>query len=134
MVGQGVLRECLLDQDVNAVLTVGRTATGVQHTKLKEMDHSLQRFLCAQQTSDPAAPARFAQFDFDHGRDWPRHARCRKAWRSKANPGEQRYSRCPSCVTSKQEVPEAHIGNKRRLHTRLREFLEPPAGIEPATC
>ena len=37
MVGQGVLRECLLDQDVNAVLTVGRTATGVQHTKLKEM-------------------------------------------------------------------------------------------------
>jgi uncharacterized protein YbjT (DUF2867 family) len=37
MVGQGVLRECLLDPDVQAVQTVGRTATGVQHTKLKEI-------------------------------------------------------------------------------------------------
>jgi uncharacterized protein YbjT (DUF2867 family) len=36
MVGQGVLRECLLDPDVHAVQTVGRTATGVQDTKLKE--------------------------------------------------------------------------------------------------
>jgi len=36
MVGQGVLRECLLDPDVHVVQTVGRTATGVQHTKLRE--------------------------------------------------------------------------------------------------
>jgi saccharopine dehydrogenase-like NADP-dependent oxidoreductase len=28
MVGQGVLRECLLDQDGRSVLTVGRSATG----------------------------------------------------------------------------------------------------------
>lgn len=28
MVGQGVLRECLPDPDVDAVLAVGRTATG----------------------------------------------------------------------------------------------------------
>ena len=37
MVGQGVLRECLLDPDVAVVQTVGRTATGVQHTKLREI-------------------------------------------------------------------------------------------------
>ena len=28
MVGQGVLRECLLDRDIQQVLTVGRSATG----------------------------------------------------------------------------------------------------------
>jgi uncharacterized protein YbjT (DUF2867 family) len=43
MVGQGVLRECLLDQDVQQVKTVGRTATGVQHPKLSEVE---QRDLC----------------------------------------------------------------------------------------
>jgi uncharacterized protein YbjT (DUF2867 family) len=37
MVGQGVLRECLLDPDVAVVQTVGRTATVVQHTKLREI-------------------------------------------------------------------------------------------------
>jgi uncharacterized protein YbjT (DUF2867 family) len=36
MVGQGVLRECLLDPDVKLVETVGRTATGVQDAKLRE--------------------------------------------------------------------------------------------------
>ncbi len=39
MVGQGVLRECLLDSDVQVVVTVGRTATGVQHPKLREIVH-----------------------------------------------------------------------------------------------
>jgi uncharacterized protein YbjT (DUF2867 family) len=37
MVGQGVLRECLLDPDIDAVLTVGRSATGVTHAKLREL-------------------------------------------------------------------------------------------------
>ena len=37
MVGQGVLRECLLDPDIEAVQTVGRSATGVQHPKLHEI-------------------------------------------------------------------------------------------------
>jgi uncharacterized protein YbjT (DUF2867 family) len=37
MVGQGVLRECLLDPDVLLVRTVGRNATGVQHPKLDEL-------------------------------------------------------------------------------------------------
>jgi len=37
MVGRGVLRECLLDPHVEAVLVVGRTATGEQHPKLREI-------------------------------------------------------------------------------------------------
>jgi uncharacterized protein YbjT (DUF2867 family) len=37
MVGQGVLRECLLDPDIEAVQTVGRSATGVHHAKLREI-------------------------------------------------------------------------------------------------
>jgi dihydrodipicolinate reductase len=36
MVGQGVLRECLLDPDVQRVQAIGRTPTGVQNAKLRE--------------------------------------------------------------------------------------------------
>lgn len=36
MVGQGVLRECLADPRVDAVLCVGRSATGQHHPKLSE--------------------------------------------------------------------------------------------------
>jgi uncharacterized protein YbjT (DUF2867 family) len=39
MVGQGVLRECLLDPDVESVLAVGRGPTGQQHAKLREIVH-----------------------------------------------------------------------------------------------
>src|SRR5216684_6578250 len=39
MVGQGVLRECLLDPDVQTILSVGRGATGQQHQKLRELVH-----------------------------------------------------------------------------------------------
>jgi uncharacterized protein YbjT (DUF2867 family) len=39
MVGQGVLRECLLDPDVRTVLSVGRSATGQQHQKVRELVH-----------------------------------------------------------------------------------------------
>jgi uncharacterized protein YbjT (DUF2867 family) len=39
MVGQGVLRECLLDADVQLAQTVGRTACGVQHPKLRDVVH-----------------------------------------------------------------------------------------------
>jgi uncharacterized protein YbjT (DUF2867 family) len=39
MVGQGALRECLLDPEVEQVLAVGRTATGQQHAKLRELVH-----------------------------------------------------------------------------------------------
>jgi uncharacterized protein YbjT (DUF2867 family) len=37
MVGQGVLRECLLAPDVGRVLSIGRTVTGQQHPKLREL-------------------------------------------------------------------------------------------------
>ena len=40
MVGQGVLRECLLDQDVHRVLTVGRGTTGRTDPKLREIVHA----------------------------------------------------------------------------------------------
>ena len=40
MVGQGVLRECLLDSDVQLVETVGRTSTGIQDPKLREITHA----------------------------------------------------------------------------------------------
>jgi len=39
MVGQGVLRECLIDPGVQLVKVIGRTATGVQHSKLREVVH-----------------------------------------------------------------------------------------------
>jgi uncharacterized protein YbjT (DUF2867 family) len=37
MVGQGVLRECLLDPGVERILTVGRTATPQRHEKLHDL-------------------------------------------------------------------------------------------------
>ena len=37
MVGQGVLRECLLDPGVASVLAVGRSPTGQRHAKLNEV-------------------------------------------------------------------------------------------------
>lgn len=40
MVGQGVLRECLLDSDVEAVLSISRRPIGQQHPKLRELIHT----------------------------------------------------------------------------------------------
>ena len=40
MVGQGVLRECLLDSEVETVLAIGRNATAQQHEKLHEIAHN----------------------------------------------------------------------------------------------
>jgi uncharacterized protein YbjT (DUF2867 family) len=40
MVGQGVLRECLRAPDVKAVLSLGRTAIGLQHPKFRELVHA----------------------------------------------------------------------------------------------
>ena len=37
MVGQGVLRECLLDSEVESVLAIVRSATGQRHAKLQEL-------------------------------------------------------------------------------------------------
>lgn len=40
MVGQGVLRECLLAEDVSAVIAVGRSAPRVEHGKLQNLIHT----------------------------------------------------------------------------------------------
>lgn len=40
MVGQGVLRECLLASDVQRITTLGRTATGRHHARLEELVHA----------------------------------------------------------------------------------------------
>ena len=37
MVGQGVLRECLVDDSIEAVLVITRSPTGQQHPKLREL-------------------------------------------------------------------------------------------------
>ena len=39
MVGQGVVRECLLDAGVESVLSVGRSPGGQRHAKLREILH-----------------------------------------------------------------------------------------------
>ncbi|MGE5277334.1 MAG: epimerase [Acidobacteriota bacterium] len=39
MIGQGVLRECLLDAEVEQVLAIGRRPTGARHPKLREIVH-----------------------------------------------------------------------------------------------
>ncbi|WP_199751401.1 NAD(P)H-binding protein [Bradyrhizobium sp. RP6] len=40
MVGQGVLRECLVDTGIESVLVVGRSPTGVRKAKLTEIIHN----------------------------------------------------------------------------------------------
>jgi len=40
MVGEGVLHECLLHDDVEQVLVIGRKTCGVSHPKLKEIIHA----------------------------------------------------------------------------------------------
>jgi uncharacterized protein YbjT (DUF2867 family) len=37
MVGKGVLRQCLLDPDVESVLSIGRKPSGVSHPKLRDL-------------------------------------------------------------------------------------------------
>ena len=40
MVGQGLLRECLLDPEVHQILSIVRTPSGQQHPKLREFVHT----------------------------------------------------------------------------------------------
>jgi len=47
MIGQGVLRECLLDPQVDLVLSIGRSKTGAEHTKLREIVHNDLRHYAA---------------------------------------------------------------------------------------
>jgi uncharacterized protein YbjT (DUF2867 family) len=80
MVGQGVLRECLLDPDVTGVLSVARSSTGRQHEKLRELLHrdftdfaALEReltgydacFFCLGVSSSGMKEADYARVTFD---------------------------------------------------------------------
>jgi uncharacterized protein YbjT (DUF2867 family) len=40
MIGQGVLRENLLDRRVESILSIGRNRSGISHTKLREIVHT----------------------------------------------------------------------------------------------
>src|SRR6266478_6408566 len=40
MVGKSVLRQCLLDPDVESVLLIGRNPSGVSHPKLRDLVHA----------------------------------------------------------------------------------------------
>ena len=40
MVGEGVLHECLLDENLEQVLVIGRRSCGISHPKLKEIVHA----------------------------------------------------------------------------------------------
>ena len=61
MVGQGALRECLLDPEVEAVLAIGRSASGQRHAKLKELgrlDATAKARSCLRPTwRHPTAPS-----------------------------------------------------------------------------
>lgn len=56
MIGQGVMRECLLDPGVTEVLSVSRRPCGAQHAKLRELIH-------ADFTNFEAVASQFAGFD-----------------------------------------------------------------------
>jgi uncharacterized protein YbjT (DUF2867 family) len=80
MVGLGVLQECLAAPDVQRVVTVGRTATGLQHPKLTEivrldlldywgLDTELQGFdacfFCLGVTSAGLSQAEYSRLTYD---------------------------------------------------------------------
>ena len=77
MVGQGVLRECLLAPDVEHVVTVGRTAGTVEHAKLRDLvvtdlmhlDADLQGydacFFCLGVSSSGMDEASYARLTYD---------------------------------------------------------------------
>lgn len=87
MVGQGVLRECLRDDGVEAVLSIGRRATGQTHPKLRELvrqdlfdfgtsDADLQGydacFFCLGVSSAGMSEADYARLTFDLTLGWAR--------------------------------------------------------------
>ena len=87
MVGQGVLRECLLDDGVEGVLAVGRSSTGRTHPKLRELvrkdlfdfgtaDADLQGygacFFCLGVSSAGMSEADYTHLTFDLTLGWAR--------------------------------------------------------------
>ena len=80
MVGQGVMRECLLDDGVARVVTLGRHATGNAHPKVREIVHadlfhlqSIEQeltgldacFYCLGATAAGKSEAEYARINYD---------------------------------------------------------------------
>ena len=64
MVGQGVLRQCLLASDVASVLAVGRSASTVQQAKLRDLVLSdLMNYFAAEKKSDKMTAAELQGYD-----------------------------------------------------------------------
>lgn len=64
MVGQGVLRQCLLASDVASVLAVGRSANEVQHAKLRDLVlPDLMNYFAAEKKSDKMTAAGLQGYD-----------------------------------------------------------------------
>src|SRR4030095_2555459 len=87
MVGQGVLRECLLDERVESVLVIGRKSTGRTHEKLREVvlsdmfdftgivigaQHFDACFFCLGVTSAGLNEADYTRLTFDLTVGWAR--------------------------------------------------------------
>jgi len=92
MVGQGVLRECLLAGDVDNVLAIGRTGTGQQHAKLQEIVRSDLFDLCPMESRLSGFDACFFCLGISAAgmseQDYRRVTWCAKALSGK--PGHQR--------------------------------------------
>jgi uncharacterized protein YbjT (DUF2867 family) len=80
MLGQGVMRECLLDDGVARVVTLGRHATGRAHPKVRELVHAdlfhlapIEReltgldacFYCLGATAAGKSEAEYARINYD---------------------------------------------------------------------
>ena len=103
MVGQGVLRECLLDPGVESVLAVGRSPTGQTHAKLRELATIISSisprsnpqltgydacFFCLGVSSIGMDEERYRHLTYDI--TWPRRRRWQNsipAWCSPTSPG-----------------------------------------------
>lgn len=64
MVGQGVLRQCLLASDVACVLVVGRSANEVQHAKLRDLVlPDLMNYFASEKNANRATAAKLQGYD-----------------------------------------------------------------------
>lgn len=64
MVGQGVLRQCLLASDVACVLVVGRSANEVKHAKLRDLVlPDLMNYFASEKNANRATAAKLQGYD-----------------------------------------------------------------------
>jgi uncharacterized protein YbjT (DUF2867 family) len=86
MVGRGVLRQCLLDPEVEAVLSIGRKPSGISHSKLDDLvradmfDFDITRvkpgydtcFFCLGVSSVGMSEAEYSRLTYDLTMGWAR--------------------------------------------------------------